>query len=126
MMRTGTPEDHVRDYYDRNTMKFLQLSRWKSSKAIHQPLYTDPDMSLDEALHTTHRRILSLLPSSQDLFHVVDLGCGVGASMQFLAQHTTPNFCFHGITLSRLQVDRGRYSAFLSCCAYAVARFTRT
>ena len=63
---------------------------------------------MEEALHTQHRYILKALPATTDRCDILDLGCGVGESMLFLAKQTNANFCFQGITLSKVQADAGR------------------
>ncbi len=107
LMRTKNPEEAVRRYYDRNTRRFLRLSRRSAPKVIHQPLYTTEDMSLEAALHTQHKEILEMLPSSPTPCTILDLGCGVGESMLYLAHHTSHDFKYTGITLSGEQVALG-------------------
>jgi cyclopropane fatty-acyl-phospholipid synthase-like methyltransferase len=97
-------ENQVRRYYDRNTSWFLGLSRRRKPKAIHQPLYTKTDMSLEEALHTHHERIREHIPESSGHYSILDLGCGVGASMIYLAHHTPESVQYIGITISGTQV----------------------
>ena len=102
-MQTPPKEQEVRLYYDRNMYPFLRFARNSAPKAIHQPLYEHPHMSLEDALHTHHRKILHTLPKEINGRSILDLGCGVGESMMYLAQHTPSDFKFYGITLSAAQ-----------------------
>lgn len=99
-------ENQVRRYYDRNTSWFLGFSRRRKPKAIHQPLYMKAEMSLEEALHTQHEKIQGFILESSVASPVLDLGCGVGESMIYLAQHTPATIEFIGITISRTQVEQ--------------------
>ena len=97
-------EDQVRRYYDRNTGVFLRFARAFQPKAIHQPLYEDPDMPLMEALHTADRIVLHRIQSDSHVRSILDLGCGVGSTLIFLASHVPDTVSFHGLTLSGEQV----------------------
>lgn len=101
-MHSTDPVQQVRTYYDKNTARFLRTSR---TLAIHQPLYTTPGMPTSEAVHTQHHRILAQLSDMDPVTSVLDLGCGVGESILYLAQHTKAEINFHGITLSKAQAD---------------------
>ncbi|MDX1407995.1 MAG: hypothetical protein R3330_07675, partial [Saprospiraceae bacterium] len=81
-------EEKVRNYYDDNTKLFLKLGADGSTRSIHQPLFLEPGMSVREAMHTQHDIILRDLIGRTSSAHVLDLGCGVGASMIYLAART--------------------------------------
>lgn len=104
-MKSSNQEQRVRRYYDRNTSWFLGLSRRKSPKAIHQPLYITKDQSLEDALHTQHEQILHEIQKIQAANAILDLGCGVGESMMYLAKHTPKHLKYHGITISGTQAS---------------------
>ncbi len=99
-MRKTDKEQEVRHYYDRNTFRFLRLARRSAPQAIHQPLYVHEQMTLEDALHTPHKKILELLSTGVHDGIILDLGCGVGESILYMAKHTPVNFKYYGITIS--------------------------
>jgi cyclopropane fatty-acyl-phospholipid synthase-like methyltransferase len=107
-MKPSGQEHQVQHYYDRNTVRFLRLARTLHPRAIHQPLYAAPEMTMKEALHTPHRILLELIPQTKSVLQVLDLGCGVGESVLYLSKKTDANVLFHGITLSGEQVEIAR------------------
>jgi SAM-dependent methyltransferase len=98
----------VRDYYDANTWKFLLST---AEGAIHRELWGPGTSDRRDALHYVHRRMLeqavALRPSGEA--RIVDLGCGVGAGVLFLAQHIPAEL--HGISISPRQVELARRRA---------------
>ena len=96
-------EKEVRDYYDRNTRRFLQLGQIGTTTNIHQALWGPGVEGLDEAMNYSNQLILDLLPRSAT--HILDLGCGVGSSVLYLAQRTAPEVEFTGVTISGLQAS---------------------
>jgi cyclopropane fatty-acyl-phospholipid synthase-like methyltransferase len=107
-MNLSSREEQVRRYYDRNTIRFLRFARTFAPSAIHQPLYMSAGMSLTDALHTPHRMLLEQIPEGGDAFSILDLGCGVGESMRYLAGQTPDHIAFYGITLSGEQAEMAR------------------
>jgi cyclopropane fatty-acyl-phospholipid synthase-like methyltransferase len=107
-MASNTSEQQVSEYYDQNTGRFLRLARRSAPSAIHQPLYLHTEMSLTDALHTQHQLILDILKRSPEINTVLDLGCGVGESMIFLARKARPDLRCIGITLSKHQAVAAR------------------
>lgn len=95
-------EEKVRDYYDDNTKLFLNLGADARTQSIHQPLYLQPGDTLARAMHSQHGLILPFIPSGVPT-HVLDLGCGVGSSILYLAGQTDQACRFTGITLSTAQ-----------------------
>ncbi len=98
----------VRDYYDANTWKWLLSG---TDGALHRELWGPGTTSRRDAMHYIHRRVLDqvieLCPSGQA--RVVDLGCGVGAGVVYLAGHIPAEV--HGISLSPRQVAHARRRA---------------
>ncbi|TVR66399.1 MAG: class I SAM-dependent methyltransferase [Spirochaetaceae bacterium] len=120
-LRTGVSNRSVRDYYEGNTRSFLRPWRSSSSTgAIHRALWAPGVRNRIEAMHYIHELILEQLlaggipaahrpedtppPGSPPL--LVDLGCGVGASLAYLRGRVHASLA--GITLSEVQADLAR------------------
>ncbi|MGB7217187.1 MAG: methyltransferase domain-containing protein [Vicinamibacterales bacterium] len=93
----------VRDYYDLNTARWF--GRPRESDAIHRAVWGEGVRSAAEAFQYIDRLILGELQVLAGTFpaplHVLDLGCGIGASLIFLASHASIRGT--GITLSGVQ-----------------------
>jgi cyclopropane fatty-acyl-phospholipid synthase-like methyltransferase len=92
----------IRHFYDRNTAGFLVTGQ--SNSALHRAVWGPGVTTRDEAFRYIEGEIVQLLralPSSLDDVHVVDLGCGVGGSLSYLAEHLPIRAT--GITLSPVQ-----------------------
>ena len=104
----GSPDlDAVRRFYDRNTPAFVALGQGGHVGAIHRAVWGPGVDSGEGAFHFVEDRIadaIRALGPAQELDHlrVLDLGCGVGASLCYLAGRM-PLTCT-GITLSPVQV----------------------
>ena len=88
MMRSGEAEQ-VRRYYDRHTSAFVSFGQRGSDGAIHRAVWGPGTSSRRQAFRYVEDRIAELvrqLPPSFEASHVVDLGCGVGASLCYLAE----------------------------------------
>ena len=94
----------VRHYYDRHTPAFVAFGEGRHSGAVHRAVWAPGVGSADDAIHYVDDQIAaairSLTPVS-DTLHVVDLGCGVAASLIRLADHLTIRGT--GVTLSPIQ-----------------------
>jgi len=102
--------DDIRDYYDRQTGGFLSLGEGGAVDAIHRAVWAPDAQTADEAFHFTERRLLEWLaaraPAQHDWWpHIVDLGCGVGGSLRYLARHRPIEG--KGVTLSPVQAAIG-------------------
>jgi len=106
--------DDIRDYYDRQTGGFLSLGEGGAVDAIHRAVWAPDAQTADEAFHFTERRMLEWLaaraPAQHDHQHdwwphIVDLGCGVGGSLRYLARHRPIEGT--GVTLSPVQAAIG-------------------
>src|SRR5580765_4303535 len=95
----------VRDYYDRHTSKFVALGQGGSVGAIHRAVWGPGVRRAEDAFRYVENQVadrLRRLPLDIDTPHVVDLGCGVGASLTYLAEQL-PSISGTGITLSPVQ-----------------------
>ncbi len=97
----------IRRYYDRNTAAFV--AHGQGGGAIHRAVWGPGVRDRREAFHYVEDRIADViraLPAATAPVHVVDLGCGVGASLCYLAQRLPVRGT--GITLSPQQAALGR------------------
>jgi SAM-dependent methyltransferase len=103
-----SPLEEVENYYDRNTRRFERFGHGKDTGAIHRAVYGEGVSSRAEALRYLDRRLLRELTGLGARFraplHVLDLGCGVGASLLFLAEQA--DIRGTGVTLSGVQAER--------------------
>ena len=92
----------VRTYYDRNTPAFIRLGQ--GGGAIHRAVWGPGVTDRDAAFQYVHRliaaRIRTVTPPS-GVAHVLDLGCGVGATLCELARHQPLRGT--GVTISGVQ-----------------------
>ena len=95
----------VRRYYDRHTDHFVTHGQGGRVGALHRAVWAPGVTSRDSAFRHVENRILAhlrTLPPGPDPTHVVDLGCGVGASLCYLAARLPIHGT--GLTLSPIQV----------------------
>jgi cyclopropane fatty-acyl-phospholipid synthase-like methyltransferase len=97
----------VAEYYDANTQRFLRVGEGSSGGAIHRCVWTPDAATADEAADTVNRLVLERLrdhvPTGTG--RVLDLGCGVGATMVRLARAMDVQVT--GVTISRVQAEIG-------------------
>jgi SAM-dependent methyltransferase len=94
----------IRRYYDRHTRSFVRFGQGGRDGAIHRAVWAPGVTTRSGAFHYVDDRIAELtrsLPSSSGASHLVDLGCGVGASLCYLAERLPIRAT--GITLSPVQ-----------------------
>ena len=97
----------VRGYYDRHTPAFVTYGRGGDVGAIHRAVWGPGTTTRQEAFRYVEDRIaneigrLSAGLEVSSVPHVVDLGCGVGASLCYLASRLPIHGT--GITLSPVQ-----------------------
>ena len=103
--------DDVRSYYDRNTERFERYGQ--GGAVLHRAVWAPGVTSRSEAFRTIDHMILGELEaldgSPDEDVHVLDLGCGVGSSLIFLASQR--GIRATGATLSSVQADRARERA---------------
>ena len=93
--------DRVRRYYDRRTAGFVARGQGGRIGAIHRAVWGPGATTRDEAFRFVESRIAERIAAEATggaTSHVVDLGCGVGASLCYLAQRLPIRGT--GITLS--------------------------
>ena len=97
----------VKTYYDKNTRRFVRHHDSGSVDAMHRGVWAPEVTTKAEAFQYVNGLLLKAVQDLQDRFvpplHVLDLGCGVGGSLFYLAQHLPIEAV--GVTLSPVQVD---------------------
>jgi cyclopropane fatty-acyl-phospholipid synthase-like methyltransferase len=100
--------EDVREYYDANSARFERFGQ--GGGTFHRAVWGPGVQSRDEAFRHIDQLILSelelLRARISDPLHVLDLGCGVGSSVIFLASRAKVHAT--GATLSGVQADRAR------------------
>ncbi len=92
--------EQVEAYYEANTKGFLRFGQGGNVGAIHRAVWGPGVRTRTEAFRYAEDRIAGHMPT--ETRRVLDLGCGVGASLAYLAGQRS--FQGIGVTLSRLQV----------------------
>lgn len=98
-------QDAVRRYYDRNTAAFEKFGQGAST--IHRAVWGEGVQSREEAFAFLDTLIANemLELGVEPLCNVLDLGCGLGASLIRLAQRF-PSVRGTGVTISPVQATR--------------------
>lgn len=105
----GFDTAQVRRYYDRHTATFVSFGRGGSVGAIHRAVWAPGVTMREQAFHYVDDQVAALvrtLPSTGRALHLVDLGCGVGASLCYVAGPLP--ITGTGVTLSPVQADLAR------------------
>ena len=107
---SGFDVSDVRRFYDRHTPAFLKYGQGGGAGVIHRAVWGPGAGTREQAFHYADdliaERARSLLGGSGRTLHLVDLGCGVGASLCYLAGRLPMRGT--GVTLSPVQA---RYAA---------------
>ena len=97
----------VVEYYERNTPFFLRVGEGGSVGHIHRAVWADGVFTRTQALDYVYARLLErieCLESAQP--RVLDLGCGVGAGVRYLAKSLP--LCPKALTISPSQAATAR------------------
>jgi cyclopropane fatty-acyl-phospholipid synthase-like methyltransferase len=95
--------DRVSRFYDGTVAAFERLGQGGAS--IHRAVWGAGVSSREAAYHYVDELILGALPERGQPLTVVDLGCGLGASLTYLASRR-PHLRGEGITISPRQATR--------------------
>ena len=100
----------VRRYYEQNTRMMLRFGSSPQVQTIHRALWPTEVQTLDEALHYSHRLLLTEIEqlaqrAGLTSLRIADLGCGVGASLRYLLTHLQVPTTAIGITISATQAQ---------------------
>ncbi len=116
--------DDVANYYDANTASFLRYGGGRSTQAIHRPVWAPGVSRRRAALDYVHGLLLEELAAlgGPDACRVLDLGCGSGASLRWLAAHGAS--AGTGVSNSSLQIELARKNTrFADRLEYRLADF---
>jgi cyclopropane fatty-acyl-phospholipid synthase-like methyltransferase len=94
--------DRVRRYYDATSAAFERLGQGGAS--IHRAVWGPGVSTRAEAHHHVDELLLGALPADVEIPTALDLGCGLGASLLYLAERAGARG--EGITISPLQAAR--------------------
>jgi SAM-dependent methyltransferase len=116
---TSTPDHRarVRDYYERNTRRFLAANDPRgAARAIHRAVWLPGVETTHQALHTVNALIVQEIARRAaarglERVRVLDLGCGVGGSLFYLVDHLPLAVEATGVTISPAQVALARQGA---------------
>ena len=103
-MEKSIENDPVGRYYDKNTPRFLSLGHGSSAKAIHRAVWAPGVEDREEAIHYIHT-LLSEEIEKAGAERILDIGCGVGGTILYLAERYPASFL--GVTLSSVQASLG-------------------
>ncbi|MEG5057292.1 class I SAM-dependent methyltransferase [Microcoleus sp. A2-C5] len=92
----------VEKYYDRNTSRFLKYDHYETY-GIHREVWGNGVATAEDAFNFVNSLILDIIQKHQPE-SIIDLGCGVGGSLFYLAQSYS-KACYYGITISSAQVE---------------------
>ena len=106
MPDTAFDPTRIRQYYDRQTAGFLALGQGGGEAAIHRAVWGPGVTTRQAAFHFVEDQIAEAVTrlgaeAGDPLPHVVDLGCGVGGSLTYLAARAAIRGT--GITISPVQ-----------------------
>jgi SAM-dependent methyltransferase len=97
--------DDVARYYDVNTRAFLRFGQGRSAGVIHRAVWGPGVGRRKHALHYVHGLLLEQTAAlgGADVARALDLGCGTGASLRWLADQGVLHGT--GVSNSGLQVE---------------------
>lgn len=99
----------VRDYYDRNTARFLRWGKDDGTCNLHAALWPPGVVCLGDAMHYSNELVAREIERCPyPVARVLDLGCGVGGSLFYLGRRLPRVQMFTGVSLSPVQVERAR------------------
>jgi cyclopropane fatty-acyl-phospholipid synthase-like methyltransferase len=97
----------VKTYYDKNTKRFVNHHESGAVDALHRAVWGPGVTTQEEAFQYVNQRLLETIQDLEPRFpsplHVLDLGCGVGGSLFYLASRMPIQAV--GVTLSPVQVE---------------------
>lgn len=99
--------DDVKTYYDKNTKRFVNHHESGAVDALHRAVWGPGVTTQEEAFQYVNQLLLETLqdlaPHFPSPLRVLDLGCGVGGSLFYLASRMPIQAV--GVTLSPVQIE---------------------
>jgi SAM-dependent methyltransferase len=99
--------DSIRAYYNRNTQLFLRFGSSGKAQVIHRALWFAGVTDLVQALNAANELILAEARRFVEPIRLLDLGCGVGATLVYLLEQLAGSARGFGLTISALQARLG-------------------
>ena len=103
----------VKTYYDKNTKRFVNHHESGAVNALHRAVWGPGVTTQEEAFQYVNQLLLQVMQEQAPRFpsplRVLDLGCGVGGSLFYLAHHLPMQAV--GVTLSPVQVELAKQTA---------------
>jgi SAM-dependent methyltransferase len=96
----------VRRYYDEQTRAFVAYGQGGGEGAIHRAIRGPGVTTREQSFHYVEDRLLEWLPALGGSPHVLDLGCGIGGSLCYMAERLALRGT--GVTLSPVQAQLAR------------------
>jgi len=93
--------NRVQEYYDANTKRFLRFGQGGQDGAIHRAVWGPGAQTQSDAFRYVDDRMIAMMPD--ETRRVLDLGCGVGASLEYLVRERGIEGV--GVTLSGVQAE---------------------
>lgn len=99
----------VQEYYDNNTSLFLKLGQTKEAQNIHRLVWGPGVNTKVEAINYVNKLVSEFVTTADSRnMDILDLGCGVGATLSYLATHAVDKHSIEGLTISKKQTEIGR------------------
>jgi len=132
--QSADPSSAVRAYYESNTRLFLALGIGRQTLAIRRAVWADGVESLADAVNYVNRLVaaearLRAGAMTDGELRILDIGCGVGGSLLFLAGALGAPLKGTGVTISPRQAAIARRQARIqglsAKCSFIAADFAR-
>lgn len=104
---TSQTNKQVKKYYDLNTPIFIKIGRSSASANIHRAVWGEGVSNEEEAMTYVNKVILDEIETidTGEPLKILDLGCGVGAPIFYLAKRIRQEAKFTGVSISGVQID---------------------
>lgn len=96
--------EQIRRYYESNTRLFLRFGSSNQVQSIHRALWLDGANTLEQALHASNA-LVAEAAKQIEARKILDLGCGVGATLLPVLGSLPQPATGIGLTLSLLQAQ---------------------
>lgn len=126
----ASSDGSLREYYEKNTRLFLHLGGGRSTHSLHRPVWGEGVTTEAEAFSYPYRlvaRVGASVARKEEPTRILDLGCGVGGGLFYLAENSPSPVSATGITISPTQVqlarDEARSRGLSSQCTFRRGSF---